>query len=300
MYNEESLVFKPGIDPTKMPEADKFKLSKEDILHIVDVQQRVFYKPEVKEPPKVEYRPGVRKFTEAEFARIFESMRKATTTRRSPECEFNDFIERNAESRINSILDKDLITKGRRLPLVAMGIEKDIISEIYFKDINEFSSYINASFDENHVSEENIDGTVMYHYMYPIGYYTDIDGGYGDPHCNYKTFCANTEVDEKHKIINILNPEEVAIKWAGSFTPYDIGYMYDANGDVVRWAGDDTNPNFCTAIKTDKNAWMTTTFLSVVFKCGFTIFANRYEYAYASPCEDVHSYMRATFIVNPK
>ena len=299
MYSDEVLTFKPGIDPSKMPESDKFKLSKDDILHLVETQSRIFYEPQ-ETKPKIEYRPGVRKFTEKELERIHASMRKSTTLRANPdqESEFDSFISRNAICRVNKILDDEILTKGRRLPIISMGLEKSISSDVYFKDIKDFAYYINVSVDENHISEEGIDGSITYHYMYPIGYYTDIDGGYGNPHCNYKIFTSNTKVDEKHKVINILNPEEVGIAWADSFTPYDIGFMYDETGDnQVRWTGYERTP---VISRTDKDAWTTTTFFSVVFKCGFAIYPNRYEYAYSSPREDVHSYMRVTFIVNPK
>ena len=179
-------------------------------------------------------------------------------------------------------IDKYVILNRREAPVKMMGLEKDIVKDEYYHSPEDYIERIHQLYDENEVTEI-CDGKVMNFYSIPIGFYTDYDGGYAfkSGKCNYVVFKETVIPNEKKKTINIISAAEAGVKFIKTFNVESLGNITNI-------------PNVTSSNKDLK--WLTSRFFAMVFKVGFSTYEGYQNYKYHNISEDVHSYIRVSYL----
>ena len=279
---EAEIKLKPTIK-NFVPDEEKFKLPLDEVMKAAEKfendlkEYKTNFIPNSKS--SVEYRPGVRKFTDKELERILGANRNKCKKKPSEES-FSHYIDNHCQQPPKNV-DKVIIDKRRRLPVQLMGLEKAIEKDTFTNDINEFMELIREVYENNSVSE-SIDGRFIHTYSIPLGYYTDYDGGRSTPKGNifYKVFEDTEAVNSKARIISITSAAENGLHF--------IATLYNECNGIVE--------------STDPLTWATSRFFSIVIKWGYSIYDSYHDYKYNMnhPSNDTHSYTRITFIPGGK
>lgn len=273
---EGELNLKPQIK-NYVPDGEKFMLPLDKIMEAAlefSYDGKFISQPA---QPKIEYRPGVRKYSAKELDRILGKAKPKKFA--NPEEMFSHYIDNHCSVPIYA--DKEIVEKKRKLPVQLMGLEKSISKEKWITSMEDLMSTAREIYDDNTIHQSN-DGKIIHMYSVPIGYYTDYDGGRSTPKGNifYKIF-EDTEVENpKKKTITITSAAENGIRFIESICK-------ECNGMV------DSN---------DPTSWATSRFFSIVVKCGYALYDTYHDYKYNMnhPSHDTHSYMRVTLIPGGK